>query len=219
MQTIQATYTEISKPVNVDHSLKMRIGLSIPIAGIITFVLFAAMHALIEQHNIRPSTVEPITISSSILDIPEEKTIRRTFIKPPPVLESKPFTQVDTPNEAKPNAGFSSEISIPKVSTNKLTFNVSPLDQQPRPLVRIDPRYPASAASNGIEGFVTLTFSVSASGEVLNIEVIDAEPKRTFNRAAIQALRKWRYQPKMVDGSPSQMDGLQVRLDFNLATD
>jgi protein TonB len=49
------------------------------------------------------------------------------------------------------------------------------------------------------------------------VEVLDADPKRVFDREAKRALRKWKYRPKVVDGVAQMQPGLQVRLDFTLA--
>lgn len=64
------------------------------------------------------------------------------------------------------------------------------------PLQRVEPVYPYRAQQVGIEGSVTLRFSVDAEGRVQDVEVIEAKPKRQFERAAIQAVSKWRYQPR-----------------------
>ena len=64
------------------------------------------------------------------------------------------------------------------------------------PLQRIEPVYPYRAQQAGIEGAVTLRFSVDAEGRVQDVEVVEAKPKRQFERAAIQAINKWRYQPR-----------------------
>jgi protein TonB len=56
-------------------------------------------------------------------------------------------------------------------------------------------------------------------GGVEDVKVIEAEPKRIFNREAIRALRKWKYRPKMVDGKPQKQFGLTVQLDFTLNQD
>jgi periplasmic protein TonB len=52
------------------------------------------------------------------------------------------------------------------------------------PLQRIEPVYPYRAQQAGIEGAVTLRFSVDAEGRVQDVEVIEAKPKRQFERAA-----------------------------------
>lgn len=81
------------------------------------------------------------------------------------------------------------------------------------PLQRVEPVYPYRAQQAGIEGSVTLRFTVDAEGRVQDVEVIEAKPKRQFERAAIQAISKWRYQPR-----PGATDKLvqTINLKFKL---
>ena len=37
-----------------------------------------------------------------------------------------------------------------------------------------------------------------------------------FDRAALNAVRKWRYNPKVQDGQPVERPGVKVRLDFQM---
>lgn len=219
MQNIENTQTTSFKHMELGNLSLVRLSLSIVAGGIITFGIFAGMHALIDQGDVKVTPLEPIVLVSSILDIQEEKLIKRTQPRPLPEIKKQPLTQAELPLSPDDKSIFTTAISLPAIATAILTVNVGAVDQQPRPLVRVDPRYPAPAAAKGIEGFVSLSFGVSASGEVVDIEIIDAQPRNTFERAAKQALRKWRYQPKMVSGSAIGMDGLQVRLDFTLAKD
>jgi protein TonB len=53
-------------------------------------------------------------------------------------------------------------------------------------------------------------------GGVEDVEVLDADPKRIFDRNAKRALRKWKYRPKIVDGIAQKQFGLEVQLDFKL---
>lgn len=82
-----------------------------------------------------------------------------------------------------------------------------------RPIVRVNPSYPAAAAQQGIEGQVVMRFSVTTDGKVENIEIINAKPVGIFNEAAKTALSKWRYEPRFAG------DGHQVALAFQLASD
>ncbi len=85
--------------------------------------------------------------------------------------------------------------------------------QQPRVIERVEAEYPLSAAKNGIEGAVDLAFRVSAQGDVRDITVVHSEPANIFNRAAIAAVRQWKYQPKTVNGVPTDAR-MQLRLTF-----
>ena len=90
------------------------------------------------------------------------------------------------------------------------------LDSDVTPLVRIEPQYPRKAAMQSIEGWVLLKFDISPAGTVGNIEILGSKPGRIFDRAAIRALRKWKYRPKMEDGKPVEQKNLKIKLDFTL---
>ncbi|MDC2891234.1 energy transducer TonB [Psychrosphaera algicola] len=80
-----------------------------------------------------------------------------------------------------------------------------------------NPTFPSDAARNGIEGFVQMSFDLSTDGEPTNIKVVKSVPKLIFDKAAIRALSKWRYAPKIVNGKAVMQKGLTVQLDFKLS--
>ncbi len=61
-----------------------------------------------------------------------------------------------------------------------------------------------------------MRFSIMPDGSVDEIEVVDAEPKRVFDREAIRALKRWKYSPKIENGQALKQTGIMVQLDFNL---
>ena len=83
-------------------------------------------------------------------------------------------------------------------------------------MVRIQPQYPRRAAIAKIEGFVTIEFTITATGSVTNPKVVDAKPPRVFDRDAIRAILKWKFKPRVVDGRPVARRATQT-LDFKLA--
>ncbi len=87
------------------------------------------------------------------------------------------------------------------------------------PIVRVNPQYPIRAAEQGIEGWVELKFTISVTGAVLDPVVTAAHPARIFDRAAIRAVTRWKYNPKIEDGQPVERPGVKVRLRFQLADD
>lgn len=102
-------------------------------------------------------------------------------------------------------------------STAKVTNGSQVKSDEPLPIVRIEPRYPMKAARDGLQGDVILMFTVGKLGQVKDIKVLDAQPKGVFDRAAIKALSKWKYRPKVKDGQPVEQNELITTLSFRLA--
>ncbi len=78
---------------------------------------------------------------------------------------------------------------------------------------RVDPDYPSAAKRDGLEGSVDLEVTVSSRGVVENVSVVHASPPDMFEKSAVAAVRKWKYDPRFVDGLPSEAH-LKVHLEF-----
>jgi periplasmic protein TonB len=57
------------------------------------------------------------------------------------------------------------------------------------------PRYPPEAFRSGTQGEVQVEFTVGTDGAVSNARVIHATPPRVFDREALAAVKRWRFQP------------------------
>jgi protein TonB len=84
------------------------------------------------------------------------------------------------------------------------------------PLFRIDPDYPRKAARARKEGWVKIEFTITEHGTVVDPVVVEARPRRTFNRSALAAIRKWQFKPKHTNGKAVARKASQV-IEFNLA--
>ena len=84
------------------------------------------------------------------------------------------------------------------------------------PIVKVQPQYPREAAMKGLEGYVQLTVDIQMDGSVSNPRVIDSNPRRVFDRAAVTAARKYRYKPPVIDGKPQIVKGHGIQIDFVL---
>ena len=89
-------------------------------------------------------------------------------------------------------------------------------DRDVIPLVRINPEYPQRALSRGIEGWVIVQFTITAAGTVKDAKVIDADPKGIFDAAAVKAILRWRYNPKVEEGVAVERVGIRTMLRFQL---
>ncbi|WP_254427154.1 energy transducer TonB [Rhodanobacter sp. C01] len=77
------------------------------------------------------------------------------------------------------------------------------------------PAYPPTALRSHQSGWVILSFSIAPDGHTDDIRVVDAQPRHVFDRAASDAIHRYRYKPAMKDGvaiSTTQ----QLKIEFNL---
>ena len=84
------------------------------------------------------------------------------------------------------------------------------------PLVRIPPRYPRSAARRNIEGVVRVAFTITKDGRVFNPKVLSASPQGVFEKAAIKAVKKWKFNPKIINGQAVEQSAAQ-EITFKLS--
>ncbi|HUP30436.1 MAG TPA: TonB family protein [Usitatibacter sp.] len=59
---------------------------------------------------------------------------------------------------------------------------------------RVDPEFPREALQAGAaKGRVKARMTVARNGEVVRVEILDAEPRRVFDRAVVKTLALWRF--------------------------
>jgi protein TonB len=200
----------------------MRIIISILIGGAVAFGLFFMMAKIIENSDRPADDVPELPVIDVVMQEPDDETQTRTRVPPPPPPppQQPPKVQPTEPDAAEPDSdGFS--LNVPSVDTGGVNVNLGGVgalrqDGEATPIVRIDPKYPPQAARDGKEGWVRLSFTINEQGGVEDIEVVDAEPRRIFDREARRALAKWKYKPKIEGGKAVKQFGQTVQLDFKL---
>lgn len=83
-----------------------------------------------------------------------------------------------------------------------LIFELSDLDEPPRPLARLQPIYPPQARMRKIQGLVVVEFVVAADGTARDITVVSSQPGDVFTEAAVRAIERWRFTPGTKGGKP-----------------
>lgn len=114
----------------------------------------------------------------------------------------------DTPSQTRANE---QPIAVSEPSTVLLESA-----KLPKPVKRVQPKYPISMARKGAEGWVQLNYVVGTDGSVNNIVVVDSSGIEDFENAAIRALKSWEYNPAYVDGKPIEQCHNDVQMDFRL---
>jgi len=79
----------------------------------------------------------------------------------------------------------------------------------------VAPEYPDAALNNKISGSVTVQYVVDKKGYTKDVQVTESTPPRMFDRAAIDAIRRWRYRPVKYNGQPVEVP-VRTRIRFEL---
>ncbi len=202
-------------------SLTRRYAASAIIAVVVTFALFLGMQLLIAMGDGGLGDASKDT-PIDFVRIRRQNTTRirkrelpdriKPQIKPPP-----PKLNLST------NSGKANGLGLTFAAPQSASFSMrgGPAggirgDREEVPVVRVRPMYPRAAAEKFIEGWVTVEFTINELGGVANPRVLASKPNRIFDRAAIQAIRKWKYKPKIVNGKAVSRSGITVKLSFNL---
>jgi protein TonB len=79
----------------------------------------------------------------------------------------------------------------------------------PKVVKKVPPEFPNEAVKKGIStGVVKAKLNIDADGKVSSVEIIEAEPKRVFDRAVTAALMEWKYE------AGSEKTSVEVKLVF-----
>jgi len=199
-----------------------RLLVSVLLGAAVTFALFFFMAFLVSNSDRAKEEQQENIIVEVNTTPPKSSAEQRHRVPPPPPPPPKapPKAQAPEPESNDNSAGLS--FNLPGVQLAGASAGMSApgagfgRDGDATPIVRIEPKYPIQAARDGKEGWVKLSFTINEIGGVEDVKVIEAKPKRIFDKEAKRALRKWKYKAKVVDGKPEKQFGLQVQLDFKM---
>jgi len=182
----------------------------------VTFGLLFLMQLLIEMgDNVYTDTPQ----FDLQIGIPPDPPIPEESLEPPP----------ERPPEPAPTPGFTySQDVISDPLEPVVAAPISPTGTGPGeldidasadgPLVsvlKVKPPYPASALIDGLEGFVIVQYDVLLSGAVDNVVVLESSDD-VFNAVAVEAIGKFRYKPKVIDGVSQESKGLKRMFQFEI---
>lgn len=205
---------------------------------VVNFVLFAVMHSLVSHRNEADarSEIRPVF---DFLRLKREETTERKTRRAPERKASRPSVNAAPLAIAKSSAPGRQGIAAPlgdlsagfSLAGRPYLGAAGDAGGEPSgagigggtgagseaiPLVRVNPQYPPHAQSRGVEGWVLLQFTITPDGTTKDIEVLDADPKGYFERAAKDAVRKYKYKPRIEDGVAVDWPGVQLVISFQI---
>lgn len=193
------------------------------LAAIVTFGLFWLMQSLIGvegelDQSERTKVVDFVRVKRSEevkkkeREPPKKEQIDDT--PPPPDFQMDQSASLDSGG-----IGISAGVDASMSLDTGGGFSMASADGDAVPMVRVPPQYPERALQRGIEGRVLIEFTISRSGSVKDAKVIAYEPSTIFNKAALKAVKQWKYNPKIVNGKAVEQPGVRIAIPFKLGSD
>jgi protein TonB len=194
----------------------VRMVISILLAIPVVVGLFMIMHSLIDSNYENPD-VESRKIAD-LVQPDEEIELESTTnlpdkvedpVEPPPEMEMEELV-VEIVNDG--------ENFVPEFG-NKVDLDPSGTisgDGEYLPIVKVAPIYPRRAQTRGITGYCIVEYTVTTSGAIRDPVAVDCQPSGVFDKASVKASLKFKYKPRVVDGEPIEVAGVQNKFTYEL---
>jgi protein TonB len=195
----------------------LRVPIAVFAAGLFTSSMFWLLWSLIGAALDVSDRAEATRIEFSRMrrdtDVVTKRDEKIERDRPPPTPETPrmAFSASGIDN----NVASLSPIVDARGAMSRMTMSAGS-DRDVIPLVRINPDYPPRAQTRGIEGYVIVQFTITATGTVKDAIIVEAQPKGMFDDAALKAIARWRYNPKVEAGTAVERVGIRTRLTFQL---
>lgn len=191
---------------------------SILVASGVTFGLFFIMQLLIATGN--DKLVEDDSVRRlDMFQAERDEDVRRDEreVEKPPEPEIPPEVDIPQREALKPTTSINMQVASVSADINVGggLFDGT-MDGEYLPIVKPSPIYPRRALERGVSGWVIVEFTVTELGQTENPIVIQEEPKGYFGRAAVNAAKKFKYKPKVVNGEPIRVPGVKNKITFNI---
>jgi len=188
------------------------------ITGIaVTFALLFLMQVLIATGKKALVDESEITLGDFIR-VKRDEVVNRDEDdpEPPPEVEEKPPEMPEVQSE---DIDTSQALSIGGASGN-IDFNmgggrVGMGEGDYLPIVKVAPIYPRRAQTRGLEGQCLVQFTVTTSGATKDAEIVECTSS-LFANASKKAVLKFKYKPRVEDGVPKEVPGVQHIITFKL---
>ncbi len=194
----------------------MRIVFSALLAVPVAVGLFMVMNALIDRDFENPEIkarkiadiVKPDeTIETNVTEQKPEKV--EDPEEPPPEIQPLEFDMDMDTNVANlaPSTSVDIELSSSGMSSG---------DGEYLPLVKVAPIYPRRAQTRGITGYCIVEYTVTKTGSIRDPQPVDCQPQGVFESASVKASLKFKFKPRVVDGEPIEVAGVQNKFTYEL---
>jgi protein TonB len=185
---------------------------AVPVAVGLFFVMQSLIDREYEQEDVKSRKIADIVVPNKEIEV-NVKEIKPEKVEdpeePPPDIQPLEFDMdmdVDIVNLA-PTA---------KVNVSINSSGMSSGDGEYLPIVKVAPIYPRRAQTRGITGYCIVEYIVTKTGSIRDPMAVDCQPQGVFERASLKAAEKFKYKPRVVDGEPIEVAGVQNKFTYEL---
>ena len=198
----------------------MRLMVSSFLAAAFTLMLFYAMQSLINNAGVQMDEIEGGYVLDFVrikdtekIEVDEENSARLPNPQAPPPMPDQMDEDRVKPGQLQLNL---SGVNISNQLDISGGIGFDNIDGDYLPLVKVAPTYPRRALRRGLEGWVIIEFTVDKTGKVVDPIVVESNPPSVFDDAALKAVLRFKYKPRVVDDKPVAVAGVQHKISFNL---
>ena len=186
--------------------------LAIPVAIGLFYIMQALVDREFEQEDTKARKIADIVVPDKVIETNLKEVLPEKVEdpeEPPPDLEPIQFdSDVDmgVVNNA-PTTGVTLQLNSSGMSSG---------DGEYLPIVKVAPIYPRRAQTRGISGYCIVEYTVTKTGSLRDPQAVDCQPSGIFERASVKAAEKFKYKPRVVDGEPIEVAGVQNKFTYEL---
>ncbi|MDG0979758.1 MAG: TonB family protein [Halieaceae bacterium] len=185
---------------------------AVPVAVGLFFVMQSLIDREYEQEEVKSRKIADIVVPNKEIEV-NVKEVKPEKVEdpeePPPDIQPLEFDMdmdVDIVNLA-PSA---------KVNVSISSSGMSSGDGEYLPIVKVAPIYPRRAQTRGLTGYCIVEYVVTKTGSIRDPIAVDCQPAGVFERASLKAAEKFKYKPRVVDGEPIEVAGVQNKFTYEL---
>ncbi|WP_435213149.1 energy transducer TonB [Luminiphilus sp. nBUS_16] len=186
--------------------------LAIPVAIGLFYIMQSLVDRDFKQEDSKARKIADIVVPDKVIETNLKEVLPEKIEdpeEPPPDLEPIEFdSDVDmgVVNNA-PTTGISLKLNSSGMSSG---------DGEYLPIVKVAPIYPRRAQTRGISGYCIVEYTVTKTGSIRDPIAVDCQPSGIFDRASVKAATKFKYKPRVVDGEPIEVAGVQNKFTYEL---
>ena len=186
--------------------------LAIPVAIGLFYIMQSLVDRDFKQEDSKARKIADIVVPDKVIETNLKEVLPEKIEdpeEPPPDLEPIEF-------DSDVDMGVVNNAPTTGVTLKLNSSGMASGDGEYLPIVKVAPIYPRRAQTRGISGYCIVEYTVTKTGSIRDPQAVDCQPSGIFDRASVKAATKFKYKPRVVDGEPIEVAGVQNKFTYEL---